>query len=308
LKIATLPIADTVLLHIAGRRGFFAANGLEVELIPFQSAMEKDAAVAAGGLDGHFCEPGAVIMQRSMGLPFMIAATTSHTEPERRVFGLVAKPGSPAGRLEDLAGSSIGVANLYVVDFMTDVFLEKAGLPLDFFVRRDVKKIPPRYQMLVNGRLDAALFPEPLLSMAELAGGRVLMDDRDLDMPLAAVALKSSLPPRAVESFRTALAEAALWAALNPGAVKSLMADLGLIPPAVLSSYEPPLFKPEHVPGALPDKALFERYVRWLVKNGALQDEAGRGLRPAPSYEETVYRAPESVREPSGGGDGDRGN
>ena len=41
LKIGTLPAADSVILHVAADEGLFLAQGLEVEIVPFQSALDS---------------------------------------------------------------------------------------------------------------------------------------------------------------------------------------------------------------------------------------------------------------------------
>ena len=50
LKLGVLPAADTIVLHVAADEGLFAKQGLEVEIVPFQSALELGAAMRAGAL------------------------------------------------------------------------------------------------------------------------------------------------------------------------------------------------------------------------------------------------------------------
>ncbi|MDR2404745.1 MAG: ABC transporter substrate-binding protein [Deltaproteobacteria bacterium] len=290
LKIATLPIADTILLHEANLRGFFEENGLEVDLIPFQSAMEKDAAVMAGGIDGHFCEMGSVILQRALGLPFMVVATTSHTDPDRRMFGMVTKPDAEEEDIESVRGKSIGISRLYMVDFMTDVFLEEEKLPYDYFERVDVKKIPVRYQMLIGKQLDLALFPEPFLTMAERTGGKVILDDRKLNMPLAVVALRGDISPSSVRLFQKSISQAVSFVVENPDEAKADMIKLGLIPPTLMEGYELPAFNLKNIPYALPDEALFHRYVAYFQRNRALSSTPNDSLRSAPAYQDVVFQ------------------
>ena len=61
LKLGVLPAADTIVLHVAADEGLFAKQGLEVELVPFQSALELRH--AGGGAErafrGHHQRPHA---------------------------------------------------------------------------------------------------------------------------------------------------------------------------------------------------------------------------------------------------------
>ena len=294
LRLGLLPVVDTLLLRVADREGYFAAQGLEVELIPFQSTLEKDAAAAAGQLDGYFCELISVIVHRAAGLDFVAVAATSHTGPGARVFGLVTAPGSPARGLDDLRGRTLAVARQSLVDFLADVFLAAAGRPGDFMERRDIRKIPVRLQILLAGRVEAALFPEPLLSVAESAGGRVILDDRGLDMPLALVALAGpKATPDNVRALRAALARAAEAINHDPAAYAGLLTESGLIPPELAGSFRPPPSDLDKIPARLPSRALYDDYVAYLVRNGLLSADGAGGRPGPPPYEEVVWRPAE---------------
>ena len=52
LTIGLMPDTDSIPFIIAAERGYFAEEGVEVELVPFKSAMERDAALQSGNLDG----------------------------------------------------------------------------------------------------------------------------------------------------------------------------------------------------------------------------------------------------------------
>lgn len=292
LRLGLLPIVDTLALHVAAREGYFAEEGLDVTLVPFQSALEKDAAVQAGSLDAHFCEISSVIVQQAAGIPFKVVASTYYSNPGSRMFGLVTAPGLGANSLEDLRGKSIAIARQTIVDFMTDVFLSQSGLPLDFMPRKDIRKIPVRLQMLLAGQVDAALFPEPLLSIAEQAGGTVLMDDRVFSMPLAVIAFsEEKARPETVRAFQAAFRKAA--AAINAELERwrGLMLELRLIPPQLAESFQIPVFDLALVPESLPSPELFGQYVDWLQRSGVLDaDPTGSGLK-APDYADVVFNA-----------------
>ncbi len=300
LRIGLLPIVDTILLHVAEREGYFHEQGLAVELIPFQSALEKDAAVQAGSLDGHFCEISSVILQQASGQPFVVVAGTYYSNPKSRMFGLVTAPGVKATALADLKGKSVAIARQTIVDFMLDYFLAAAKTPEDFMPRTDIRKIPVRLQMLLANQVDAALFPEPLLSIAEQAGGTVVMDDRGFAMPLAVVALSTQkATPETVRAFQAALHKAAAAINADPARYRKLLLELRLIPPQLADSFQMPFFDLEKVPATLPSRDLFNAYVAWLEKNKVLtgppdarSDAPSTGSRVlrAPRYEDVVFQ------------------
>src|SRR5512141_2056049 len=62
LKIAVLPIIDTLPMYVAQQDGLFAKHGVNVELVPVASAPERDQLLAAGGADGAINETLAVML------------------------------------------------------------------------------------------------------------------------------------------------------------------------------------------------------------------------------------------------------
>ena len=62
LKIAVLPIIDTLPMYVAQQEGLFAKHGVTVEFIPVASAPERDQLLAAGQADGAVNETLAVML------------------------------------------------------------------------------------------------------------------------------------------------------------------------------------------------------------------------------------------------------
>lgn len=48
MKVAAMPDEATLPYYVAEREGIFAEHGLDVEVVPFQSALERDSALIAG--------------------------------------------------------------------------------------------------------------------------------------------------------------------------------------------------------------------------------------------------------------------
>ena len=275
LKIGTLPAADSLILHAAREDGVFSSHGLEVEVVPFQSALELGAAMRAGALDGHFGDIINVLMQNENGAPQMIVATTSHSTPNARFFGLAVSPKSSAQTLADLKGKNCSIGRATIVDFVLDSLMEQQNTE-GLLEKRDIRQIPVRLQMLLTGQIDSALLPEPLLSLVEGQGARVLLDDRALDLPLAVIALRK--PARndpaftdRVTRFRAALAEEARRINENPEAYKNMMLKLGLLSPKAAPKYAMLRFEDPLTPLGLPTEEDIRHYAAWMQENRLLK-------------------------------------
>lgn len=275
LKIGTLPAADSLILHAAREDGVFSSHGLEVEVLPFQSALELGAAMRAGALDGHFGDIINVLMQNENGAPQMIVATTSHSTPNARFFGLAVSPKSSAQTLADLKGKNCSIGRATIVDFVLDSLMEQQNTE-GLLEKRDIRQIPVRLQMLLTGQIDSALLPEPLLSLVEGQGARVLLDDRALDLPLAVIALRK--PARndpaftdRVTRFRAALAEEARRINENPEAYKNMMLKLGLLSPKATPKYAMLRFEDPLTPLGLPTEEDIRHYAAWMQENRLLK-------------------------------------
>ena len=287
LKIGSLPAADSVILHVAADEGLFAARGLEVEIVPFQSALELGAAMRAGELAGHFGDLLNVLMQNERGARQAVIATTTHSSPEQRCFALAVSP-KRAGELKGLAGmkgTDTAMSGSTIIDYLLWRMSGQEKLPESWLNMREVRQIPVRLQMLLGGMTDSALLPEPLATMVETRGARTVWDDTGLDEPLAVIALRAGhLKPEVVEPFRAALREAARRIDADPEKYRALMVEKGLLPKAAAASYKMVRFDlfgtPDGMP-PLPTREDMERVEGWMMSRGM--------LKSSPAYEEIIF-------------------
>ena len=281
LKLGVLPAADTIVLHVAADEGLFAKQGLEVELVPFQSALELGAAMRAGALSGHFGDIINVLMQNESGSPQAIVATTSHSSPDNRCFGLVVSPKSKAQTLADLKGKDIAVSSATIIDFLLAQLLLQEGAAPDFLNRQDIRQIP------LSGQIESALLPEPLVSLVEAKGARTILNDCKLNTPLAVIALKRDVldapdGAQTVAKFREALREAAKRINETPDAYRPIMEAKGLLPKGASANYTMVRFDMTHTPTGLPSEADIKTFADWM--------KANRILKKDPAYGDVVFQ------------------
>ncbi len=79
IRFGTLPVLQALPLYVAQDKGFYGREGLDVELIPFNTAAEKDIALAAGSIDGYFGDLLTPIVLRGNGRDVFIVVTNYDT-------------------------------------------------------------------------------------------------------------------------------------------------------------------------------------------------------------------------------------
>ena len=174
LTIGLMPDTDSIPFIVAAEHGYFKEEGIEVELVSFKSAMERDAALQSGNLDGAVSDLLAVIFARSGG--FAVHAV-SYTDGN---YNLVA--GSNAGIFSsaDLRGREIAISRNTIIEYVTDEILAANGMRDQDVSKVVIPQIPVRLEMLQSGNLAAAVLPEPMASVAVASGSRYVTGSGEL--------------------------------------------------------------------------------------------------------------------------------
>ena len=280
LRIGTLPASDAVLLYAAESEGCFARAGLEVKLVPFRSAVELGAAMRAGELDGHYGDLMNVLLQYAGGIPQAVAVTATRAHAGTRNFALLASPKAAerVKRFDDLrkgAPVETAMSSATIIDYLLTRMEETENLPAERLRKTEIKQIPIRLQLLLAGKMDTALLPEPLASVVEAKGGRALWDDSKLAEPLAVVAFrKSAVTEAVVAAFRSAVSDAARRIESDPVKFRRLMVEKRLLPAAGAERYVMPkwsVFGTKDGLAPLPSEAEIERVGAWMLGKGMVK-------------------------------------
>jgi len=186
LKVGIFADADSLPLMLCETEGLFAAEGANVELLRFQSAVERDSAFQAGSVDGVISDILAVILAAQAGFPVKITSLTDGR------YGIVAAPSSTARGLADLAGKPIGISSNTVIHYMVDSFMTGAGVPASEINLMPVPKMPVRLEMVLAGQIAAAGMPEPFLTTARVRGARLLAATDDFGFGAGVLAFSQS--------------------------------------------------------------------------------------------------------------------
>ncbi|MBI2369239.1 MAG: ABC transporter substrate-binding protein [Deltaproteobacteria bacterium] len=155
----------------AKERGYFAAEGLEVEIPVFDVTRTAVQALSAGGIE--FCNPTPEfsIFAIQRGGPLRIVGGAI----DKAMYDLIAGPRYRS--LRDLKGTTIGVSNLQGGStFLMQKMLARAGLkyPGDYDMI-EVGGTPKRFAAVQSGGVSATVVTEPT-SFRALDEGLLILD------------------------------------------------------------------------------------------------------------------------------------
>lgn len=169
LRIGIMADIDSLPFMVAESEGLLAKAGPGVELVRFINAQERDAAMMAGQLDGVVSDVLAAALMVAGGFDVKITSATDGR------YGLVARPGSTAAAMADMAGAKVGMSINTIIQYAVDRMYTTAGITdptgKGAYEAVAIPKMPVRMEMLVTGQVDAAGLPEPFLTAAVQRGG-----------------------------------------------------------------------------------------------------------------------------------------
>jgi NitT/TauT family transport system substrate-binding protein len=270
ISIGVLPDADSLPLLVAEAEGLFADEGVEVKLIRFKTAVERDAALQAEAIDGAVSDLVAVALASQTGLDLR---ATSMTDGR---YGIVAAPGSGIVSLSGLAGVRVGTSSGTILQFETETLLARAGLAADKIVTISVPSTQARMEMLVAGQLKAACLPEPQLSAARARGAVLLTSSSNAGLEAGVLAFrKDSLDSKLEQAaaFYRAYRAAAKIINENNAKYRGFLVDKAQFPSEVRDVYEFVVYKRPR----LPTSAELAAVVAWMKG----RDLASTELNPA---------------------------
>jgi NitT/TauT family transport system substrate-binding protein len=245
IKFGTIPVLQSLPLFVAAEKGFFKEQGLNVEVILFNSAMEKDMALSSGQIAGYFGDIMTPLVLQSNGIGVKIVAANFNTTNKQRMFAILTSPKSKNKNLEEVAREGIATSSNAIPEYLIVRLLQSRKIQKNNIKLIDVKSIPIRMQMLMSNQVSAALLPEPLATLAEQKGAKAIIDDRAQGLSTTVLVFSDKYLktyPRAVKSFHIALEKAADYINKNPPEVRTIMNKECRIPEALQSTFPIPEF------------------------------------------------------------------
>lgn len=278
VRVALLPVLDTLPFHVALADGLFEVHGIAVEYLPVNSSVDRDQLLQAGAADIIIGELMSAALFNRGTRRVSVIATARRPRDGNPVFRILAPPGSALATPADLAGVPIAVSKNNIIEYVTDRVLSSYGV--DDIVTASVPIIPERFQLLMAGQVEAATLPDPL-AQAALAGGAVEITNDVEHSRFSQSVLIASAPfveerAAAVDAFLDAWYEGAARLNERPADYTSLVFEAIPVPVQLHDDFRLARFEERSVP----TRAEWDDAGVWLVEKDLLAE--------VPSFDEAV--------------------
>ncbi|MEW5687931.1 MAG: CmpA/NrtA family ABC transporter substrate-binding protein [Pseudomonadota bacterium] len=235
LRLGFIALNDAATLIVADAKGFFAAEGLEVELVREVSWATMRDKVSVGALDGaHMLSPAAlaITLGASGGEPTPLVApfALNLNGPAITLSSRLAKALETGTSAEGLArlvawrrsegASPLTLAVVFAFsthNYLLRDWLARAGVDPDRDVRMTVAPPSRMTELLVSGVVEGFCVTEPWDTAAEAAGAGLIaarggqLWPRTPDKVLAVTEAWADANPQTLQSLLRALLRAAAW-------------------------------------------------------------------------------------------------
>ena len=270
LRIAVLPIVDTLPLFVAEDEGIFRDFGLDVEFISVSSAPELSQMIASGQADGMVTDGLTVAFFNKEEVQIQIVRYAQVPSENTGHFFILAAKDSGITSPEQLKGVEIGISEGTIIEYVADRLLEREGFLEDEIATIAVPRIPDRMALLGSGELKAAVLPDPLASLAVQQGATIILDDSETPEYGASVYVfdKRMIEkrPEAISAFVDAIDIAIGLLAEAPEDYSDLLVEKKLVPQPLLASYTIPPF-----PMGIYSEAEWQDTLTWAQQKGLLE-------------------------------------
>jgi NitT/TauT family transport system substrate-binding protein len=237
VKVGSTLADDTVPVVVAQRNGYFARNGLDVQLMPATSGAAVTAAVLSGAYEFGKSSLVALLAAHLRGLPVTIIAADAVNDPRAPYGAICVAPDSAIATGKDFAGKTVAVPSLNDLNSIAiSSWIDKHGG--DSAAVKFVE-IPNSASAIAvaEHRVDAAGIQQPALADAVATGKvKTLGYQYDAISPDFYITVfftttdYAAKHPEIVRGFARAIADAAAYQNTHHAETAPLAAELTKIP------------------------------------------------------------------------------
>lgn len=266
LSVGMMPAVDIAPFYYALDEGLYEQHGLDIELVLFTNAQNRQTALQTGQIDGAMTDLVALVTNAAGDFPLRGTLSTEG------VFPLLVRS------VDDLTGTntSIGMMEISVTNYIAQQYIAEHYTNMEYEAVY-INEIPARMEAVAAGHLTAGIFPEPVASVGELNGLTKLVHS---DVPAESMTIiaftPTALNSKAEEIGRLnrVYAQAAQALRENPDlARQTLQRHIPNLPAAAIERAVLPEYGDPH----LPSDSFIAEIIAWT------EHTTGRSLTVSPA-------------------------
>jgi NitT/TauT family transport system substrate-binding protein len=245
-----MPAVDSAPALIAEKRGYFVLEGVNVELIVFPNALERQVSLQSGVVDGAMSDLVAFVYNIQGGFDLRITSSTDGS------FPFLVRP-----EFKETRTVIVGMMEVSVSNYLSDLWLSERYQIDKVFIT----DIPARMEMIKRGKLDMACLPEPIASMGQLAGlEKRVFENKDEYYPdvmlFTAAAATGKLD--AIRRYNRAIDRAVADINIDPGLARDVLVERLRLDPRVRDL----MVLPDYKRTRLPSHAYLATISTWIAR------------------------------------------
>lgn len=282
IKVGVFRINDCLPFFLAESEKLYEKNNVKVELVPFNSARDKDLALEAGEIDADLTDLIVTAFMKKGGADVKVVSLSTGATPKEGRFAIISAPNSNIKNPEDLKNVPIAISNNTIIHYLAEKMPQELGLNKEDIKTQSIPDLKLRLEALLEGKdVKAALLPDPLATLAQKSGANVVIDDTTLEKNLsqAVIVFRNEViekNPTEVKAVVKSFMDAAALINERPEDYRDLMIEKSRIPEPLKANFPVPHF----TPGALPTSEMITDIMNWMVEKDLLEK--------AYTYEELV--------------------
>ncbi len=170
IKFGILPAESAIPIIIAKEKGFYEKEGVNVELVPFNSPNDRNIAVQAGSIDAIIGDVMTSLAFHEAGLSMKITSDINED------FKLLTSPKSGIDTFERLNNKKISVVPNFVLEYIMDEMASRNGIEYELV---NISSFTARFEALLSDQIDGVIFTEPQAGLLASKGARILASSKE---------------------------------------------------------------------------------------------------------------------------------
>lgn len=170
IKFGLLPAESAIPIIVAKEQGFYEEEGVNVELISFNSPNDRNVAVQAGEIDAIIGDIMTSLTFHEAGFNMKITSDINED------FKLLTSPNSGIDNFQKLDGKSVSIVPNFVLEYIMDKMAEENNIEYETIV---IPSFTARFEALLADQIDGVIFTEPQATLLVSEGVNLLASSKE---------------------------------------------------------------------------------------------------------------------------------